>query len=305
MTWPSGAVSTTNVDATSDDPELGVVDIKSAFDKLNQIIAHVSSYIQGLLDDADAAAALTTLGAAPLASPTFTGTPAAPTAAVDTNTTQLATTAYVVGQGYAKLASPALTGNPTAPTPSGGDNDTSIATTAFVQGELTAKAPLASPSFTGTASFAGLIDASGASAGQIKFPAAQNASANANTLDDYEEGTWTPDLGGTTTYNSRNGSYTKIGRLVSFRGRISVNVIGTGSTTIVSGFPFTVAAETVISFRVINVSVTAIVSSYGRINAGGTDITVEVRTAASTGDSGITAIFGNTTGFEVSGCIEI
>lgn len=40
-----------------------------------------------------------------LASPTFTGVPAAPTAAVDTNTTQLATTAYVVGQGYLKSAS--------------------------------------------------------------------------------------------------------------------------------------------------------------------------------------------------------
>ena len=35
---------------------------------------------------------------APLASPTFTGTPAAPTAAADTNTTQIATTAYVIGQ---------------------------------------------------------------------------------------------------------------------------------------------------------------------------------------------------------------
>lgn len=39
-----------------------------------------------------------------LASPTFTGTPAAPTATVDTNTTQIATTAYVVGQGYVKTA---------------------------------------------------------------------------------------------------------------------------------------------------------------------------------------------------------
>jgi hypothetical protein len=37
-----------------------------------------------------------------LASPTFTGTPLAPTAAADTNTTQLATTAYVIGQGYQK-----------------------------------------------------------------------------------------------------------------------------------------------------------------------------------------------------------
>jgi len=69
---------------------------------------------------------------APLASPTFTGTPAAPTAAVDTNTTQVATTAYVVGQGYAKLASPALTGTPTAPTAAISTSTTQVATTAFV-----------------------------------------------------------------------------------------------------------------------------------------------------------------------------
>lgn len=39
---------------------------------------------------------------AALASPTFTGTPAAPTAAVGTNTTQIATTAYVQGEPFAK-----------------------------------------------------------------------------------------------------------------------------------------------------------------------------------------------------------
>jgi len=70
-----------------------------------------------------------------LAGPTFTGVPAAPTAAVDTNTTQIATTAYVVGQGYAKLASPALTGTPTAPTAADGTNTTQVATTAFVQSQ--------------------------------------------------------------------------------------------------------------------------------------------------------------------------
>ncbi len=79
---------------------------------------------------------------APLASPALTGAPTAPTAAVDTNTTQLATTAYVVAQGYLKsataastyapLASPGLTGTPTAPTAAGGTNTTQIATTAFV-----------------------------------------------------------------------------------------------------------------------------------------------------------------------------
>ena len=76
---------------------------------------------------------------ADLASPALTGTPTAPTAAVDTNTTQLATTAYVVGQGYAKLASPTFTGTPTLPTgtiavtQSAGNNTTAVATTAFVQ----------------------------------------------------------------------------------------------------------------------------------------------------------------------------
>lgn len=44
-----------------------------------------------------------------VASPTFTGIPAAPTAAVDTNTTQVATTGYVVGQGYLKSATAATT----------------------------------------------------------------------------------------------------------------------------------------------------------------------------------------------------
>ena len=91
---------------------------------------------------------LETTAYAPLASPNLTGTPLAPTAAVDTNTQQLASTAYVVGQGYLKsatasstyapLASPALTGNPTAPTATPGDNDTSIATTAFVTAAVAA-----------------------------------------------------------------------------------------------------------------------------------------------------------------------
>jgi hypothetical protein len=77
-------------------------------------------------------------GFAPLASPTFTGTPLSTTAAVDTNTTQIATTAYVVGQGYAKLASPTFSGTPSLPTgtigvtQSASDNSTKLATTAFV-----------------------------------------------------------------------------------------------------------------------------------------------------------------------------
>ena len=61
-------------------------------------------------------------------SPVFTGTPVAPTAAAGTGTTQLATTAFVQGEKI----SPAFTGTPTAPTAVAGTNTTQIATTAFV-----------------------------------------------------------------------------------------------------------------------------------------------------------------------------
>lgn len=77
----------------------------------------------------------------------------------------------------------------------------------------------------------------------ITFPATQSASSDANTLDDYEEGTWTPSLGGNTTYNSQNGTYTKVGRQVTVRGQVNVNAIGTGSTTLISGLPFTASGN--------------------------------------------------------------
>jgi len=93
-------------------------------------------------------------GFAPLASPTFTGTPLSTTAAVDTNTTQIATTAYVVGQGYLKsatasttyapLASPTFTGTVTIPA---GASISGYLTTASAASTY---APLASPTFTGT-----------------------------------------------------------------------------------------------------------------------------------------------------------
>jgi hypothetical protein len=78
----------------------------------------------------------------------------------------------------------------------------------------------------------------------ITFPATQSASSNANTLDDYEEGTWTPNIGGTATYNAGNiGRYTKIGRLVVISAIVQINQRGTGSQTRVSGLPFTVAVN--------------------------------------------------------------
>jgi hypothetical protein len=82
----------------------------------------------------------------------------------------------------------------------------------------------------------GIVTANG-----IKFPATQVASADANVLDDYEEGTWTPSLGGTATYTSRFGTYTKVGNLVTALFFIRVNSIGTGTRATVAGLPFTPA----------------------------------------------------------------
>jgi len=97
----------------------------------------------------------------------------------------------------------------------------------------------------------GLLDLSASTSGQIKFPATQNASANANTLDDYEEGTWTPVLTygtpGTLAVTQANyGFYTKIGRqvFVQFIVRLSAFSKGTASGQLkITGLPFTVAAD--------------------------------------------------------------
>jgi hypothetical protein len=72
----------------------------------------------------------------------------------------------------------------------------------------------------------------------ITFPATQSASSDANTLDDYEEGTWTPSIGGSATYINQFGRYTKIGNKVFIEGFIEINVLGTGSTGNISGLPF-------------------------------------------------------------------
>lgn len=79
--------------------------------------------------------------------------------------------------------------------------------------------------------------------GQLAFPASQNASSNVNVLDDYEEGTWTPSVGGTATYSTQLGTYTKIGRMVSVTCRLTINVLGTGLTNAITGLPFTSLAS--------------------------------------------------------------
>ena len=81
-----------------------------------------------------------------------------------------------------------------------------------------------------------------ASGSGITFPATQSASTDANTLDDYEEGTWTPNVGGNATYTFQRGTYTKIGRQVVAVFDLAISTIGTGSTSRISGLPFSSAS---------------------------------------------------------------
>jgi hypothetical protein len=113
-----------------------------------------------------------------------------------------------------------------------------------INGTVGATLPTTGSFTTMKASTGAAVGGATPGAGGIAFPATAVAVADANTLDDYEEGTWTPALafgGGTTgiTYGNRGGYYTKVGRVVTLTGGITLSSKGssTGAATI-TGLPF-------------------------------------------------------------------
>jgi hypothetical protein len=84
--------------------------------------------------------------------------------------------------------------------------------------------------------------------GGIKFPPTQVASADPNTLDDYEEGTWTAAItalaGGTQTYTmtSSTASYTKIGNVVKLSGRLEFTYAAGGAPSSTAQINLPIAA---------------------------------------------------------------
>jgi hypothetical protein len=100
-------------------------------------------------------------------------------------------------------------------------------------------------SLSPTISDAGIISLT---SGALKFPATEITSSDANTLDDYQEGTFTPTITNiaadeTMSTSTAVGYYTKIGNLVTIHCRVVINGAGTvsgGSTVVVlGGLPFT------------------------------------------------------------------
>jgi hypothetical protein len=160
-----------------------------------------------------------------LSSPALTGVPTAPTASPGTNTTQLATTAFVdssfIGFGavvgpavatnnaialfngtsgkiikdstvlltsLAPLASPALTGTPTAPTAGAGTNTTQIASTAFVTAAIAAPAATAS-------SFSAHNNGTNQSIPNAAFTTVNLSTTVFNNGSNFAANAWTPPAG--------------------------------------------------------------------------------------------------------------
>lgn len=140
--------------------------------------------------------------------------------------------------------------------------------------------------------------------GQIAFPATQNPSSDPNTLDDYEEGAWTPSVGGTATYTTQTGTYTKIGRLVFFRCSLTINVLGSGATSAISGLPFAAAASiTSCSIGFFTGIALSVVSLNAYIN--GSSIILSGLTAGATSITDNLAAMGNSTRIEISGAYQV
>lgn len=207
-------------------------------------VAGVTSAIQDQLDDK-----------APLASPTFTGTPAAPTAIADQNDTQVATTAFVLGQ--ASSSTPAANGTAAAGT------SVKYARADHVHATDTTLAPKAAPTFTGVVTVAAdgiaFTDGTQTKAGVpslTPIKAAITANATTSTLSSpltYRDslvaigGAYTVTVDADTT----NSITFPIGTSINF-----YQSVGAGGASIVAGASVTLLATPGLIFRALYSSVT-------------------------------------------------
>lgn len=211
--------------------------------------------------------------------------------AVDNSTTQLSSGAIIVkdtGITSAKLSTTIIN---------------SLTTVTLASGDSIAISDVSDSNTNKKGLISDLYTSAGSFGGQLKFPATQSASADANTLDDYEEGTWTPSVGGTATYTTQTGTYTKIGRLVFVRGTLIINSIGSGSTSTISGLPFSAADNTagcVTGYTGLALSVTSL---SGIVT--GTSFQLNGHTAAATSITNAIAVLQNASEIAISATYQV
>lgn len=157
-----------------------------------------------------------------------------------------------------------------------------------------------------------LLDISAAGAGQVKFPATQNPSADANTLDDYRENTWTPTVGGSggesgQVYSLQTGLVIKLGQLVFISGAVALSTLGTITGAVqIKGLPFASNAATINQVVPIvwNAFTTAAVLVQGVIGPSSSVISVRLATAATTAftTGAVQGDLSNTSSFNFAAC---
>jgi hypothetical protein len=119
-----------------------------------------------------------------------------------------------------------------------------LGTTAALVGSINSEGSYTNYNTGGNSSTATQLNYQG-----VQFAATQNASSNANTLDDYEEGAWTPvwvaSGGGlSATYSEQVGRYTKIGKIVYFHFRAVISAASGGTGNLLfGGLPFVPASS--------------------------------------------------------------
>jgi len=150
---------------------------------------------------------------------------------------------------------------------------------------------IATPTMTGQAT----IPTINLTGGQITFPATQSASSDANTLDDYEEGTWSPKVtfGGSDSSGQTGtfaGFYTKTGNQVFATALINLTNKGSATGAMgIGGLPFTSSAS--LNYRAVSSSMnwdtlaTSYVYMYALLAVGGTNMEVLGITAAAASNS--------------------
>ena len=132
--------------------------------------------------------------------------------------------------------------------------------------------------------------------------------ATANVLNDYEEGTFTPTVGGTATYTVQSGRYTKIGNRVYVNMRITILLVGTGSSFLISGLPFTAKLNSPVSSVSVgyfNGLATSVNYIAGFINDNTSAVTMTGTAAASANITNGIGVIGNASDLALSFFYEV
>jgi hypothetical protein len=110
----------------------------------------------------------------------------------------------------------------------------------------------------------------------------------------YEEGAWTPVVGGTATYSTQIGTYTRIGNTVTATCYLVINSLGTGGTAAVDGLPYNFANVGATCSPICFGLVANVVSVVGIGSTGQNDISFYSLTAAAASHS-LNSLFTNGT----------